>query len=260
MTTTYLDLYFIQTQLAWENVNANLLRLTWHIQHTQEQSLIVLPEMFATGFTMNPQVNAQTMDGLAVKWMKEMSVNRCICGSLSIEEKGHYFNRFLAVSNGEIIAQYDKKHLFSYGNENEHYQAGNRTVQFEYQGFKIAPYVCYDLRFPEWIRLNAGVDLIVFVANWPKARMDAWNALLKARAIENQCYVVGVNRIGDDGNGIAHSGHSQLLDFMGQYMIEPQIEREVLLHQVIEKKPLESFRLKFPFLDDRDSLTLRHEF
>lgn len=260
MNQSYLDVYLIQTQLAWENVNANLLRLTWHIQRTQENSLIVLPEMFSTGFTMKPELNAEKLDGLSVQWMKEMSQNRCICGSLSIEENGNFFNRFIAVYNGEIIASYNKKHLFSYGNEHLHYTAGNEIQLFEFRGFKITPFICYDLRFPEWMRLAAGADLMIFVANWPKARMDAWNALLKARSIENQCFVAGVNRIGEDGNGIPHAGHSQLLDFSGQYMIEPQVDREVLLHQIIEKQPLQAFREKFPFLDDRDPLTLRHEF
>ena len=260
MNPTFLDVYLIQTQLAWENVNANLLRLTWHIQRTQEHSLIILPEMFATGFTMKPEQHAETLNGLSIQWMKEMSQNRCICGSLSLEENGKYYNRFLAVYNGEIISIYNKKHLFSYGNEQVHYTAGNEIQVFDFNGFKIAPFICYDLRFPEWIRMAAGADLMLFVANWPKARMYAWNALLKARSIENQCFVAGVNRIGDDGNNTPHTGHSQLLDFTGQYFIEPQVDREILLHQVIEKQPLLAFRDKFPFLEDRDSLTSRHEF
>ena len=245
-----MNVYLVQTELKWENPNANLLRLTWHIQQTQPQSLIVLPEMFATGFTMNPSSHAQSMSDLAVTWMKEMSQDRCICGSLSIEENGQYFNRFLAIYNGEILAQYDKRHLFSYAGEHEHYQSGTDAVTFDFLGWKIAPFICYDLRFPTFINVQAGVDLMIFVANWPKSRMLAWNALLRARAIENQCYVVGVNRIGNDGNNIPHSGCSQVINFAGDYLIEPQVDREMLLHQYLELGPLTAFRERFPFLRD----------
>jgi predicted amidohydrolase len=245
-----MNVYLVQTELKWENPNANLLRLTWHINQTQPQSLIVLPEMFATGFTMNPQQYAQSMSDLAVTWMKEMSQDRCICGSLSISENGHFYNRFLAIYNGEIIAQYDKRHLFSYAGEHEHYQSGTDAVVFDFLGWKIAPFICYDLRFPSWIRQQAGVDLMLFVANWPKSRMLAWNTLLRARAIENQCYVIGVNRIGDDGNSIPHSGCSQVINFAGDYLIEPQSDREMLLHQYLEQGPMTTFRARFPFLVD----------
>jgi omega-amidase len=245
-----MNVYLVQTELKWENPNANLLRLTWHIQQTQPQSLIVLPEMFATGFTMNPSSQAQSMSDLAVTWMKEMSQDRCICGSLSIEENGQYFNRFLAIYNGEIIAQYDKRHLFSYAGEHEHYQSGTDAVTFDFLGWKIAPFICYDLRFPTFINGQAGVDLMIFVANWPKSRMLAWNTLLRARAIENQCYVLGVNRIGNDGNNIPHSGCSQVINFAGDYLIEPQVDRELLLHQYLELGPLTAFRERFPFLRD----------
>ena len=247
----YLDIYFLQTNLIWESSNANLNRLNWLIQQANEGSLVVLPEMFATGFTMNPEEHAQTMNGEALDWMKLASVNKMICGSLAIAENGYFYNRFLAVLNGEVIFQYNKKHLFSYGNENEHYTAGNDCGVFEYQGWQIAPFICYDLRFPEWIRKTAGADLMLFVANWPAARMKAWNTLLTARAIENQCYVLGVNRVGDDGNGIKHAGHSQLIDFSGDHRVEPIENREQLVHVVIEKSPMTQFRERFPFLKDR---------
>ena len=246
-----LDIYFLQTNLIWESSNASLNRMNWLIQKAHEGSLVVLPEMFATGFTMNPEEHAQTMDGEALDWMKLASVNKMICGSLAIAENGQFYNRFLAVLNGEIVFQYNKKHLFSYGNENEHYTAGNDCGTFEYQGWQIAPFICYDLRFPEWIRNSAGADLMLFVANWPAARMKAWNTLLTARAIENQCYVLGVNRVGDDGNGIKHTGHSQLIDFSGDHRVEPIENREQLVHAVIEKSPMTQFRERFPFLKDR---------
>lgn len=249
-----LDIYFIQTNLAWENSNANLNRLNWIIQQAHEGSLVVLPEMFATGFTMNPQQFAQTMNGEAVEWMKIASKNKLVCGSLAIEENSQFYNRFLAVNNGEVIFQYDKKHLFSYGNENEHYEAGEKVGIFQFNGWNIAPFICYDLRFPEWIRKTADADLMLFVANWPAARMKAWNTLLSARAIENQCYVLGVNRVGDDGNGIKHSGYSQLIDFSGEFRVEPIENKEQLVHAVIEKFPMQQFRERFPFLKDRNKM------
>ena len=242
----------LQSDLIWENPEANRVYFEEKINGINEPvNLIVLPEMFSTGFTMNPEEHAQTMDGEALDWMKLASVNKMICGSLAIAENGQFYNRFLAVLNGEIVFQYNKKHLFSYGNENEHYTAGNDCGTFEYQGWQIAPFICYDLRFPEWIRNSAGADLMLFVANWPAARMKAWNTLLTARAIENQCYVLGVNRVGDDGNGIKHTGHSQLIDFSGDHRVEPIENREQLVHAVIEKSPMTQFRERFPFLKDR---------
>ncbi len=249
-----LDIYLVQTNLVWENAIANLTRLNWHIQQAHEGSLVVLPEMFATGFTMNQKEFAQKMDGEAVDWMKIASSNKLICGSLAIEENGQFYNRFLAVYQGEIIHQYDKNHLFSFGQENEHYQCGTESDTFNFQGWTIAPFICYDLRFPEQMRKLAGADLMLFVANWPAARMKAWNTLLTARAIENQCYVVGVNRVGDDGNGIKHSGHSQLIDFSGEYRVAPIENREQIVHVLIEKAPMEQFRERFPFLKDRKGL------
>ena len=246
-----LDVYFIQTHLKWENAIANLTRLNWHVQQAQSNSLVVLPEMFATGFTMNSTEHAQTMEGEAVEWMKVASNNKLICGSLAIVENGKFYNRFLAVLNGEIIFKYDKNHLFSYGNEHENYVAGEECGTFEFQGWNIAPFICYDLRFPELMRKTAGSDIMLFVANWPAARMKAWNTLLMARAIENQCYVLGVNRVGEDGNGIKHSGCSQLIDFLGEYRVEPIENREQLVHVLLEKNPMYQFRERFPFLKDR---------
>lgn len=252
-----LNVYLIQTALNWENPAANRARLQWHMGQTTAGSLVVLPEMFGTGFTMKPQEWAESMDGETVQWMKALSADRMICGSLAIAENGAYFNRFLAVYQGEIVAQYDKRHLFSFAGEDEHYTAGVQHCVFHFQGWDIAPFVCYDLRFPSWIRKTMLSDLskiphcVLFVANWPSVRISAWNALLKARAIENQSYVVAVNRVGNDGKGIAHNGHSQVLRFDGDYLMQPH-EREGIAHVVLEKGPLEQFRAKFPFLRDAD--------
>lgn len=252
-----LNVYLIQTALNWENPAANRARLQWHMGQTMSNSLVVLPEMFGTGFTMKPEDWAESMDGETVQWMKALSADRMICGSLAIKEKGHYYNRFLAVYQGEVVAQYDKRHLFSFAGEDGHYTAGAQHCVFHYQGWAIAPFICYDLRFPAWIRKTMLLDqanvpqCILFVANWPSVRISAWDALLKARAIENQSYVVAVNRVGNDGKGIAHNGHSQALRFDGDYLMQPN-EREGIAHVVLEKGPLEQFRAKFPFLRDAD--------
>jgi predicted amidohydrolase len=221
------------------------------------QSLVVFPEMFSTGFTMNPEKAAETMDGETVQWMAEMSKDRMICGSLSIKENGSYYNRFLAFYEGEKVAQYDKRHLFSYGGEHEVYDAGSEICVFTFQGFKIAPFICYDLRFPAWIRKTVlkdkldCPDVLLFVANWPSARISAWDVLLKARAIENQAFVIGVNRVGNDDKGIAHNGHTQAVKYDGDYLLEPH-QREAIAHIVFEKSPLVQFRERFPFLSDAD--------
>lgn len=252
-----LNVYLIQTALNWENPAANRARLQWHMGQTTAGSLVVLPEMFGTGFTMNPQEWAESMDGETVQWMKALSADRMICGSLAIVENNCFYNRFLAIFRGEIVAQYNKRHLFSYAGENESYSPGDETCVFQFQGWEIAPFVCYDLRFPAWIRktLASGTasipQCLLFVANWPSARIAAWDALLKARAIENQAYVVAVNRVGNDGKGIAHNGHSQVLRFDGDYLLPPH-EREGLAHVVLEKGPLEQYRSKYPFWLDAD--------
>ena len=236
---------------------ANRARLQWHLSQTMPNSLVVFPEMFSTGFSMNPEKVAETMDGETVQWMSQMSQDRMICGSLSIKENGLFYNRFLAFYQGEKVAQYDKRHLFSYGGEHEVYQAGSETCVFIFQGFSVAPFVCYDLRFPAWIRKtmlqSAPIypDILLFVANWPSARISAWDVLLKARAIENQAFVIGVNRVGNDEKGIAHNGHTQVLKYDGEYLLEPH-QREAIAHVVIEKSPLSMFRDRFPFLSDAD--------
>lgn len=254
-----LNVFLVQTPLIWENPVANRARLQWHLSQTMPQSLVVFPEMFSTGFTMNPDKAAEPMDGETVSWMAEMSKDRMICGSLSIKENGAYFNRFLAFFEGELVAQYDKRHLFSYGGEHEVYRAGSEPCVFSFQGFKIAPFICYDLRFPAWIRKTVLSDkldcpeVLLFVANWPSARIFAWDALLKARAIENQAFVIGVNRIGNDDKGIAHNGHSQAIKFDGDFILEPH-QREAIAHIVLEKNTLAQFRERFPFLNDADTI------
>ena len=244
-------LHVIQSQLFWENINQNILRFNWHLNNTEPGSIVVLPEMFSTGFTMNPSEVAETMEGLSVNWMKEKSVDRLICGSLAIKERDKFFNRFLAVYQGEIISQYDKNQLFSFGNEDKLYMEGTKSVNFEFQGWKIAPFICYDLRFPELMRQQAGADIMIFSANWPKKRISAWNTLLPARAVENQCYVVGVNRVGKDAKDIEHNGCSQVLQYDGTYLLDPQKDNEVMATVLLEKGKLHKFRRLYPFLKDK---------
>lgn len=251
-----LTVYLVQTHIEWENPKANLARLELAISQTNPNSLVVLPEMFSTGFTMNPALHAETMQGESLQWMRALSHDRMICGSLSIQENGKYFNRFFAVSKGEICGQYDKKYLFSFGDEPSHYTAGDRNCIVEYNGWRIAPFICFDLRFPESMRdsmLNTSQDkiphILLFVANWPISRVGAWDALLIARAIENQAYTLGVNRLGIDGNGIEHNGHSQAIDFSGLYLHEPN-QTEAVSKIVLRMEPLLQFRSKFPFLND----------
>lgn len=247
----------IQTALFWKEVDKNLLQFSEKIAKIDaDTDLVILPEMFATGFAMQPQETAENMDGAAVQWLKENSVNFAICGSLAIQENGNYYNRFIWCENREIKYTYDKKHLFSYASEHTVFTAGNEILLFDYKGFKIAPFICYDLRFPVWIRRVASkADLLIFVANWPTRRVHAWKTLLQARAIENLAYVAGVNRIGEDGNGIAHSGQSAVIDYCGDCLCSAA-DIEVVLYANLEKEALINFREQFPALEDADNFEL----
>lgn len=248
----------IQTSLTWENPEANRTNLTQKIKTINGGTdLIILPEMFATGFTMNPSAVAETANGASVQWMKETAAaNNCaITGSLVIEEDGNYYNRlFFVLPNGEIKT-YNKRHLFSFAGEDKFYTAGTEKLIVDYKGWKICPLVCYDLRFPVFARNTEEYDLLIYVANWPKVRTLAWDSLLRARAIENLSYTVGVNRIGEDGNGHAYSGHSQVIDALGTYITEP-FEDEGVVTVNIDRDALLETRKKFAFLNDRDSFTI----
>src|ERR1700694_3178494 len=205
----------IQTALHWEDKAANLHMLEQKIDAIgQPTQIVVLPEMFSTGFSMKPELLAEGMDGAAVQWMKKIASSKKIIltGSLIIEEEGRYTNRLLWVFPNGQYGQYDKRHLFAYGEEDRHYAAGDRRLIASVNGWKINLMVCYDLRFPVWARQQFDeegqfeYDVRIYIANWPERRNTAWKSLLQARAIENQCYVIGVNRVGKDGNDIYHSG------------------------------------------------------
>jgi omega-amidase len=248
----------IQTSLIWENPTENRSHLVQKITGFMEDvDLIVLPEMFSSGFTMNAKAVAETMNSETVGWLQHLATakNCAITGSLVIEENGKYYNRLVFVfPNGDVL-HYDKRHLFTLAGEDKVYTAGKNKLIVEYKGYKICPLICYDLRFPVFSRNAENYDVLLYVANWPKPRINAWDALLKGRAIENVCYTIGVNRTGKDDNQHEYVGHSQVIDFLGNYVLEPQEANAVFIVE-LNKAELLSTREKFNFLFDRDSFTL----
>jgi omega-amidase len=248
----------LQTSLHWEDPKTNRNQFEKMINSMVESvDLIVLPEMFSTGFTMNPFEVAETMQGETVQWMQTIAKAKksAILGSLIIQENNHFYNRLVFVYPSGELVKYDKKHLFTIAGEDKVYTAGHEKIIIDYNGFKICPLICYDLRFPVFSRNVEEYDLLVYVANWPKPRINAWDILLKARAIENQCFVIGVNRIGKDSNQLDYIGHSQAIDFLGNSIIEPQ-ENEGVFIVTLNKNELLSTRKKLDFLSDRDAFTL----
>lgn len=249
----------IQAPLIWENARANRDYFSNKINSiSREVDLIVLPEMFSTGFTMHPQIVAEKMSGDTVLWMQAIAIAKktAVMGSLIIVENGNYYNRLLFVYPSGTIQQYDKRHLFTLAGEDKTYTSGKDKLIVEYMGWRICPLICYDLRFPVFSRNAENYDLLVYVANWPKPRINAWDALLKARAIENMAYVIGVNRIGEDENGNEYTGHSQVIDAFGNCISEPG-ESESLIVVEINKAHLTQARDKFSFLNDRDHFTVQ---
>jgi omega-amidase len=244
----------VQAPLLWENPIKNRKYFEEKINAIAENvDLIVLPEMFTSGFTMNPKAVAETMQGETLLWLQALAKakNSAITGSLVIQENGKYYNRLVYVFPSGEVKTYDKKHLFTLAGEEKMYTSGIEKVIIDYKGFKICPLICYDLRFPVFARNTEEYDVLIFVANWPKPRINAWDALLKARAIENMCYTIGVNRIGTDQNQHDYLGHSQAIDFLGNYLIEPQ-ETEGVFITNLDKNALLETRQKFGFLNDRD--------
>ncbi len=255
-----LTITLIQANLFWENKAANLRMFEEKIKNIENGTeLVILPEMFSTGFSMKPETLAETMEGETVSWMKEISASEkiIITGSVMIQDGENYYNRLIWMLPNGQFGYYDKRHLFGFANENEHYAAGNKRLIAQAKGWKINLQVCYDLRFPVWARqANANeYDVLIYVANWPERRSHAWKTLLCARAIENQCYVIGVNRVGDDGNKIYHSGNSMIIDPMGQVLYHKADEEDVFTFS-LQKELLQEVRNKFPFLKDGDSFSI----
>ncbi len=258
----------IQTNLHWEDKKTNLQMLENKILSLADNTeVVVLPEMFSTGFSMKPEMLAETIDGETIQWMKRMAAAKKIIltGSVIIKEGEHYYNRLIWMLPNGQYGQYDKKHLFAYAGEHLHYTPGNKRLIASVKGWKINLLVCYDLRFPVWARQSPLADageaeygVLIYVANWPEKRNHAWKTLLQARAIENQCYVIGVNRVGDDGNGIHHTGDSMVVDAMGE-VLYTKSEEEDIFTITLSKEELNSVREKLPFLEDADDFRIMEE-
>ena len=255
----------IQALLHWEDRNKNLDHLSELIDSVKEQTdLIILPEMFATGFTMQPEKNAEPVDGETLAWLKKKAAEKkcTITGSLAVEENGNFFNRLFWVTKDGEVQAYNKRHLFRMAKEDQHYTAGTEKIITQMGHFKICPLVCYDLRFPVWSRNRFSAetgweyDVLLYVANWPEVRSYQWKQLLIARAIENQCFVIGVNRVGKDGNGFDHSGDSMLINPKGEILSEIAPYKEAVASFELDLAVLDEFRKIFPVGLDADNFKL----
>ncbi|MEY4133900.1 MAG: amidohydrolase [Saprospiraceae bacterium] len=257
--TAGLRVSLVQADLAWEDRPANLQRLNAMISPLQGcTDLIVLPEMFTTGFSMSAERLAEPNSGATGVWMagQAAKTGAVLAGTFIVSEGGRYYNRLLWARPDGTVSHYDKRHLFSLSGEHLHYCPGANRLLTELKGWKICPLICYDLRFPVWSRNTDAFDLLIYTANFPARRSYAWKQLLIARAIENQCYTIGVNRTGNDGNGIEYSGDSCVLDFEGHYLAQAPAGEHVV-SCVLEAAPMQDFRKKFPFLNDMDDFVLK---
>ncbi len=253
-----LNFTLIQPDIIWEDKTTNLRNYQSVINGIIDSDIIVLPEMFSTGFSMSPEDLSEEMSGMTVNWMRinAKKRNAVVCGSLIIKEDGKFYNRFIwAQPDGEIIT-YDKINLFSFANEDQYYSPGNKKIIIEYKGWKICPQICYDLRFPVWSRNKEGYDILLYVANWPETRSEAWKTLLKARAIENQCYVVGLNRVGYDGKGLSYSGDSCIIDAFGNKILDVPKDLPNVSRKEVTMKNLIYQREELPFLKDIEKFNL----
>jgi len=253
-----LTIALIQSQLHWEAPQQNRTMFEEKIDSiSNDVDVIVLPEMFTSGFTMNPS-NLDVLEGArTVEWMQNQAKkkNAAIVGSMVFQEDSKFFNRLWFVQPDGGLSTYDKKHTFTLAGEDKVYTAGNIRALIDFRGFKICPLICYDLRFPVWARNVENYDVLIYVANWPKPRIGAWDTLLKARAIENMAYTIGVNRIGQDNLGHEYSGHSAVYDALGNPIAYS--EKEEIIYATLDKAHIESNREKLKFLEDRDDFTLK---
>jgi predicted amidohydrolase len=253
-----LKLALIQTELFWHDAAANRDRFTALLQQAKGADLVVLPEMFTTGFSMESALLAEEEGGQTHGWIRDQAValNAVVTGSLIVKDaKGQYRNRLLWARPDGTISHYDKRHLFRMAGEHEHYTPGEEQAVFELNGWRIRPLICYDLRFPVWSRDPVKTDLLLYTANWPAARRHHWNRLLPARAIENLCYVAAVNRIGQDGKGTAYSGDSQVLDYEGEPLVEAGDGAGVFTVS-LSADTLSRYRDAFPAYRDVDDFEL----
>jgi len=251
-----LKITIIQPDIIWENPKANLDKYLEWIKNIEFTDVIILPEMFTTGFSMQPEKLKEKMNGISVQWMKKVAFekNAVVVVSLIIEEDNQIFNRALWVFPDGEIEKYDKRHLYTMGQEHLHYSPGNKKLIVEFKGWKFCPQICYDLRFPVFLRNQENYDVLFYVANWPSPRHHVWKNLLIARAVENQSYCFGINRVGTDGTGLKYLGDSAMVspkgfaDFLG--------EKESIKTFEISYSKLHNFRKSFPLLDDRDEFQI----
>jgi len=263
-----LSISILQTSLFWESPDQNRIHIEAQLGSLPLcNHLTILPEMFSTGFSMDPAKHAETMDGPTIQWMKKIASEKrtILVGSVMVKENNNYYNRLLWVLPNGQIGQYDKRHLFAYAREDQHYTSGTKRLIASVNGWRINLQICYDLRFPVWSRQRSSYDeeggfqpeydVLVYVANWPERRAEAWKTLLRARAIENQCYVVGVNRIGEDGNGINHCGDSTIVGPTGD-ILHHCADRNELYTQQLDYNSLQEVRDRLPFLRDADGFII----
>jgi predicted amidohydrolase len=246
----------LQHDIAWGNPTENRQHLEQLIELAPEADLYVLPEMWSTGFATEPEGLAER-DDATLQWMKQMALryDAALAGSVAVEENGKFYNRLYFVKPDGMVEYYDKHHLFSYGGEDKHYACGNKRVVVEWRGVRFLLAVCYDLRFPVWMRYCGDYDAMLCVANWPTVRIDSWNILLRARAIENQCFVVGVNRVGKDPN-CEYCGCSAIINPYGQTIVECERHKECSAEAVLDMQMLEAYRAKFPALNEKDKFEI----
>ncbi len=254
-----LKIALVQSDLVWENKAANLKRLTAKIEQAQPSDVFILPEMFTTGFSMNAEKFAETMDDVTVSWLLQLAQKKqaVICGSIMIKENELYYNRFVWAQPDGELKTYDKRHTFTLAGEEKIYTNGKEKTIIDYKGWKICPLICYDLRFPVWARNTENYDVLLLVANWPAKRIQAWDALLKARAIENMSYTIGVNRVGRDGHNMPYNGHSAVCDALGETLAFAE-NTEAVVQLTIEKASLYATRNHFKFLHDKDDFTIQY--
>lgn len=250
----------IQCELHWHDAEANREQFEQLFAGLQGNTdLIILPEMFTTGFTMEPEALAEPADGETVQWMlaQAAKLDAAIVGSTMVKVGAGYRNRMVFATPEGELHHYDKRHLFRMGGEHNHYEAGAERVIVNYRGWRIMPQICYDLRFPVFCRNRNDYDLLIYVANWPKPRRNPWRTLLQARALENQCYVAGVNRIGTDGKGLEYSGDSLMVDFTGEIAIDGGTEELLVATRTLDRSALDTFRDNFPAWMDADRFDLK---
>lgn len=254
MTTPDLNVTLVQPDIVWESPRENRHHVDALLADSADTDLIVLPEMFSTGFSMHPEPIAEQMSGATVAWMHALADEKqcTVMGSLIIEEAGCYYNRLVVVDEQDNLAYYDKKYLFSFAGENNAYTPGHERLRVNVKGWNIAPFICFDLRFPEWARnVDGQYDLAIYVASWPANRRTHWQTLLQARAIENQAYVVGVNRVGVDGNGHEYVGDTMVIDALGEVLVH-EMEKEQVVQYTMSYDALNTIKETMPFLKEID--------